>query len=130
VNGLAAPALRPTLAVALGLAAVKIILHLWLIERYGYHRDELYFIECGRQLAFGYVDHAPLVPWIAAAAGLFDHHLIALRLPSVIAGAGSIVLTVLLTRAWGGGALAQLVSGLAMLRRSAHPAPWTNESQG
>jgi hypothetical protein len=107
--------LRPAVAVALGLVAVKITLHLWLIERYGYHRDELYFIECGRQLAFGYVDHAPLVPWIAAAAGLFDHHLIALRMPSVIAGAGSVVLTVLLTRAWGGGTLAQLVSGLAML---------------
>jgi 4-amino-4-deoxy-L-arabinose transferase-like glycosyltransferase len=103
------------LAVGLGLAAIKIVLHLWLIERYGYHRDELYFIECGRHLAFGYVDHAPLVPWIAAAAGSFDHDLIALRSPSVIAGAVSIWLTVLLTRAWGGGALAQFVSGLAML---------------
>jgi hypothetical protein len=109
------PPLRPMLAVAFGLAAVKILLHLWLIERYGYHRDELYFIECGRRLAFGYVDHAPLVPWIAAAAGLFDHDLFALRLPSVIAGATSVGLTVWLTRSWGGGRLAQLVSGLAVL---------------
>jgi 4-amino-4-deoxy-L-arabinose transferase-like glycosyltransferase len=109
------PPLRPALTVGLGLAAIKILLHLWVIERYGYHRDELYFIECGRNLAFGYVDHAPFVPWVAAAAGWFDHHLIALRLPAVMAGAGSILLTVLLARAWGGGILAQLVSGLAVL---------------
>ena len=109
------PPLRPALAVGFCLAAVKLVAHLWLIERYGYHRDELYFIECGKRLAFGYVDHAPFVPWVAAAAGWFDHHLIALRLPSVLAGAGSILLTVLLARAWGGGVLAQLIGGLAVL---------------
>ena len=27
-----------------------------------------YFLACGRHLAFGYVDHAPLVPWIARLA--------------------------------------------------------------
>jgi 4-amino-4-deoxy-L-arabinose transferase-like glycosyltransferase len=107
--------LRSAFAVGLGLAAVKVTLHLWLIERYGYHRDELYFIECGKRLAFGYVDHAPFVPWVAAVAGVFDHHLIALRLPSVLAGAASILMTVLLARAWGGGAIAQLVSGLSVL---------------
>ena len=111
----ALPALRSALAVGFGLAAVKLTLHLWLIERYGYHRDELYFIECGKRIAFGYVDHAPFVPWVAAAAGWFDHHLIALRLPSVLAGAVSILLTVLLARALGGGVLAQLIAGLSVL---------------
>lgn len=109
------PPLRPMLAVGLALVSAKTLLHLWLIDRYGYHGDELYFIECGRHLAFGYVDHAPLVPWIAAAAGLFNHDLMALRLPSVIAGAASIFLTVVLARSWGGGTLAQVVSGLAVL---------------
>jgi hypothetical protein len=64
----ALPGLRSAFAVGLGLTAVKVILHLWLIECYSHHRDELYFIECGKRLALGYVDHAPLAPWVAAAS--------------------------------------------------------------
>jgi 4-amino-4-deoxy-L-arabinose transferase-like glycosyltransferase len=67
-------------ATALGLAAFKVAIHVALIGRFDYHRDELYFISCGKHLAFGYVDHPPLVPWIAALAGaLFDHGLFGLR---------------------------------------------------
>jgi hypothetical protein len=47
------------------LCAVKTLVHLALVNRYGYHGDELYFIECGRHLAFGYVDHPPLIPLLA-----------------------------------------------------------------
>lgn len=46
------------------LCGAKALMHLALANRYGYHGDELYFLECGRRFAFGYVDHPPLIPWI------------------------------------------------------------------
>lgn len=98
------------------LAVAKLGLHLALVNRYGYHRDELYFIACGEHLAFGYVDHAPLVPWIARFAGeLFDHQLIGLRLLPILAASASLWLAGQLAKELGGGRFAQLLAALAML---------------
>ena len=108
------------LAIVAALVAIKVVVHLLLIQRYGYHGDELYFAECGRKLAFGYVDHPPLIPWIAWAAGAWGHSLLALRLPAIAAGAGSMVLAALLVREWGGGQVAQLLTGLCMLLAPAY----------
>lgn len=98
------------------LFAVKLAVHLPLVTQYGYHGDELYFIDCARHLAFGYVDHAPLVPWIARLSGeVFGYGLASLRLFPVLAGAASIVLTALLAKEWGGGRSAQLIAAMAVL---------------
>lgn len=120
----AAPArLQATpLALPLLLGAAKLLLHLSLSGRYGHHRDELYFIECGKHLAFGYVDHAPLVPWLARLAGaLFGgYSLFAVRFFPALAGALAVFLTVQLVRELGGGRYAQLIAGLAMLGAPAY----------
>src|SRR6266699_2473552 len=42
------------------LAGAAALLQMLTNGRYGYFRDELYFLACGDHLALGYVDFAPL----------------------------------------------------------------------
>jgi len=99
-----------------GLAALKLLVHLPVLGRYGYHHDELYFLACGQHLAFGYVDHAPLVPWMARLAdALLGESVYGLRLFAALAGAGAVLLTALLVRRLGGGRFAQVTAGLTMI---------------
>jgi len=67
--------------------------------RYGYHRDELYFLAAGRHPAFGYPDQPPLVPLLAR---LFDTgSLVVLRLPSDLMAAAVVLLTGLMAERLG-----------------------------
>lgn len=106
----------------LGLILVNAVVHLLLASRYGYHADELYFIECGRHLAFGYVDHAPLIPWLARTAEELagGPQLLLLRAPAIAASCGTLAAIALLTAKWGGGARAQLIALLSFLLAPAH----------
>jgi 4-amino-4-deoxy-L-arabinose transferase-like glycosyltransferase len=107
---------RPPLATGplTALAGLLAALLLTLAGRYGYHRDELYFLRAGREAAFGYVDQPPLTPLLAAAMdALAPGSLFALRVPSALAAAGVVVLTGLLAREFGGGRTAQLLAAAA-----------------
>jgi len=100
-------ALGPVLAIAGLLTGVLIALS----GRYGYHRDELYFIVCGQHLAWGYPDQPPFVPLLARLmTDLAAGSLVLLRLPSALAGGALVVLTGLVTRELGGRRSAQLLA--------------------
>lgn len=98
------------------LAALKLVLNLLAWDRYGFHRDEWYYIVGGLHPAAGYVDHPPLTPLLAGLiyriAGL---ELVAYRLVVGLAGAAVIVLAGLMARELGGGRTAQWLAGLAVL---------------
>jgi DMSO/TMAO reductase YedYZ molybdopterin-dependent catalytic subunit len=102
------------LAVVLAIAAAKLLLHLATASRYGYFGDELYFLACAEHLDWGYVDQPPLV---AVVAWLVRHtlgtSLLAVRLPSALAGTALVVLTGLLARELGGGRFAMGLSAAA-----------------
>src|SRR5207237_3783270 len=90
---------RVTTSIIAGLALVALIVHLLTIHRYGYFRDELYYIACARHLDFGYVDLAPLSAFLLRIELiLFGSSLFALRIFPALASALTIVFAGILTR--------------------------------
>jgi hypothetical protein len=72
-----------------GGAAVSVIaLHLATNGTLGFHTDELYYLDCGRHPALGYVDFPPIVPLLARLeSGLLGVTPWTLRLlPSLLSG--------------------------------------------
>src|SRR5260221_14134667 len=85
------------------LAGLAVLVHFLFNGKYGYFRDELYYLACGDHLAWGYVDHPPMVALIARfSRTVFGESLLAIRVLSAIAGGATILLTGRLARVLGG----------------------------
>ncbi len=97
------------------LTSAKLLVHLITSTRYGYFRDELYFLDCGRHLDWGYVDHASLVAAYAKIALLLGGTLPAVWLLPALTGAAVVALAMLIARQLGGGRFAQGLAGLCVL---------------
>ncbi|CAN5489833.1 glycosyltransferase family 39 protein [soil metagenome] len=106
---------------ALLFAAIKLMLqvaaNLWEAHiGYGYFRDEMYYILCGRHPAWGYVDHGPVVAVQAnLSIALFGKSLAGIRMLSALAGAGRIFLTGVLAWSLGGRRPAQALAMICVL---------------
>jgi 4-amino-4-deoxy-L-arabinose transferase-like glycosyltransferase len=86
------------------------------INRYDYHRDELYFRLLGQHPAWGYVDQPPATPLLARLAiEALGDRLWAIRLPALLCILAATVLSALIARELGGGRLAQTLAGLGLL---------------
>jgi Dolichyl-phosphate-mannose-protein mannosyltransferase len=96
-------------------AAAYVALQLAVSTRYGYFRDELYYLACSHHLAWGYVDHPPMVAIVAAITRrLFGESLPAIRALSAVAGGATIVLAGYLTRLFGGDTRATVLAAIAV----------------
>src|SRR5918997_3092908 len=103
-------------AVLVLLALVKLLVHLFTAENYGYFRDELYYIAASQRLSLGYVDFPPFVAIVTAfVRATLGDSLLALRLLPALAGAAVVLLAGLLARELGGGRFAQGLAALAVL---------------
>ncbi len=108
--------LRDALRLAVIFAAVKLALQfaltLWTLHLgYSYFRDEFYYIACGRHLAWGYVDHGPIVA-VQARLGelLFGDSVFGIRVLSAAASAVMVFLTGVIAWALGGRRPAQALA--------------------
>ena len=95
-------------------AASLMAAHLATLGRYGIFRDEFYYLANGRHLAWGYVDHPPLV---AGLAWLVEHtigtSIYALRAPMLLALLAVLAVIVGLVRRLGGGGVAVTIAWVA-----------------
>ena len=114
--------LRSIVWLALLFAGLKVLIQIVgnvLAQRagYGIFRDEMYYLVCGRHLAFGYVDQPPLVALQARLSEmLFGYDTMwSLRLISAIAGGAKVFLTGVLVWALGGGRRAAALAMLAVI---------------
>ena len=101
-----------------GFVLLKIAVHLATngSGAYSYFRDEFYYLDCAAHLGWGYVDQPPLSLLILALTrAAIGDSMIAIRLPVVLIGAATVVLSGLIARQLGGGRFAQALTCLAVL---------------
>ncbi|WP_410623499.1 glycosyltransferase family 39 protein [Amycolatopsis sp. cmx-8-4] len=101
---------RPVLLIA----GVVAVIHLAVAARYGWHRDEFYYVLTGRHPAWGYVDQPPVTPVLARLAAALPGGVLPLRVLAIAAAAGCVLLAAKLAAELGGRRRAQLVSAAAV----------------
>jgi len=107
----------PSAKILLGcLVGVKILIHLALSQNYGYFRDEFYYMQLGRHVADASTAMPLFAPLLMALnLAVLGDSLPALHLWPALAGAGVIILAVLMARELGGQLFAQAFAGLCVL---------------
>jgi hypothetical protein len=107
--------LRSDLLTLSAFAALILAIHFAMGNGYGYHRDELQFLDDARHLQWGFVAYPPLTSFLARISiTLFGISPQALRLPSAIINAGTLVLVGLTARELGARRAAQLLTVLVV----------------
>jgi hypothetical protein len=93
-------------------ALVAAAFHLATAGRWGYFRDELYYLANADHLGLGYVEHPPLIGWLTAAfRAVLGDSLVAIRvLPALCAG-GTVALAMATAAELGGRRRAQVLAG-------------------
>jgi hypothetical protein len=94
---------------------VRLVIQVAAMNRYGYFRDELYYLAITDHLDWGYVDHPPLsIAILSLIRTAFGESLTALRAVPALVGAATVYLTAFVCRQFGGGRFAQGLAALSV----------------
>lgn len=98
------------------IVAAVVALLLLVARRYGWHRDELYFLEAGKDhLAWGYIDQPPFTPFVARLAdAIAPGNLVVLRTAPALAAGATVLLAALIARELGVRRTGQVAGAAAM----------------
>lgn len=93
-----------------------LLFHCYFNNRYGYFRDEFDYLACANHLAWGYVDHPPLVPFLTKVSrSILGDSLRAIRFLPALAVSCALILTGLIAREFGGRRFALILSAVAFV---------------
>jgi 4-amino-4-deoxy-L-arabinose transferase-like glycosyltransferase len=96
------------------IAAAFVAVELALSGRYGFMQDELYFIQAGHHLAFGYVDQPPLTPLLTRISEIAGLSPTAIRVIPALAGGAVVVAAAWFAALFGAGRPGRVLAALAM----------------
>lgn len=98
------------------IAFIKVLLSLLWYDRYGLFGDEYIYIASGKRLSMGYMDHPPIVPFLATIASAIQHNsFFVLRFIAALAGGCTVILLAAFTFLIGGTRRAVILSALLYL---------------
>ena len=81
--------------VLISLVSLKLFIHLWSANRYGFHRDELLYLTQGNHLSFGYMEVPPFTAWMGRLARVIGgDSLFTIRTLTALAGLGVVLLSI------------------------------------
>ncbi len=102
--------------ILIGISFLNLLVHLLTNGQYGFHRDELYLIDCTKHLAFGYVDMPPLTSFFAKLTIiLLGESLQGLRFFPALLSSIIVFMTGLMAKEMGGKIYAQILASLTIV---------------
>ena len=108
--------LTSTTAILIYLSLFKLILLIIFAGNYGLFRDEFYYIETSKHLAWGYVDLQPLSAVILAISRwIFGDSIFGIRIFSYIAGSAIVFVSGLIAREMNGSKFAQIFTAFLVI---------------
>jgi 4-amino-4-deoxy-L-arabinose transferase-like glycosyltransferase len=97
------------------IAAAFVVIELAFSAGYGFQQDELYFIQAGRHLTFGYVDQPPIAPFLTRLATMIGGtNPTAVRTLPALEGGAIIVLAARQAAIFGAGRIGRVLAALCL----------------
>ena len=108
-------AVRAGMLIAWTIALVKLVLHTWFNDQYGYFRDEFNYLSSGEHFGWGYVDQPPLIPWLTELSRMvLGDSLRAVRFMPALASSLLVVQGAVLAREFGAGRFAVVLTAICV----------------
>ena len=103
-------------AVLVYISLFKFLLLLIFAGNYGLFRDEFYYIECSKHLAWGFVDQPPFSALILAVSRfIYGDSIFGIRIFAYLAGSVTVFMGGLLTREMGGNRFAEFITAVTIV---------------